>query len=210
MFYFFFHYSTTGLGTYSLIFRSFNFNAASTGTTHSTFQQVLLFFWLSRGLVVWPGLDDLFVPRNPRKVHASHCLGRIMGFAYTVCPHGEISISCTIHNESHSPSSCTKNYTFLRSFSAFSYYVWDRFLSISISATLLCLNYFYFDINCFYRWSFCYNQKRFSFSLKISFSSQYPSLSCEISLACCLKCLSQNTRDVTSLVKAHELCFCLH
>ena len=53
-----------GLNTY---LSCFIFTLSSTGTTKSTIRQVLFFScWLSFGLVVYPRLDHLFVPHNPR------------------------------------------------------------------------------------------------------------------------------------------------
>ena len=48
------------------------------------FSRFFCFCWLSLGLVVWPGLGDLFVSQNPREFCASHSLGRILFSAYTI------------------------------------------------------------------------------------------------------------------------------
>ena len=57
------------------------------------------------GLVVWPRLDDSFVPQNHNKFCTPHFLRWILDCAYTICSYGEISISCTIPNGSPSPPS---------------------------------------------------------------------------------------------------------
>ena len=64
-----------------------------------------LFYRLSFGLVVCPGLDDLFLSQNSREFCVSHFSGRISGCAYTICSYDQISISCTIPRGSTSPSS---------------------------------------------------------------------------------------------------------
>ena len=60
------------------------------------------------GLVVWPKLDDSFVSQNPREVCASHFPERILGYA---CPHGQLSVSCTIPSRSLSPPNRIYSYT---------------------------------------------------------------------------------------------------
>ena len=64
------------------------------------------FFFYSQGLVFWPGLDDPFVSQNPREVCASRSPGRILVCAYTICSHGQISMSCTVPVGSPSSPSC--------------------------------------------------------------------------------------------------------
>ena len=51
---------------------------------------------------VWPSgwnWGDLFVSQSPRKFYASHFLGQILIYGYTICHHGQILISCTILSE---------------------------------------------------------------------------------------------------------------
>ena len=62
---------------------SFNFSLWSVGTAKSAIWQVLLFCWLSLGLVVWPRLGELFVSQNHREVCAFHFLGK---FSMTLVP----------------------------------------------------------------------------------------------------------------------------
>ena len=53
------------------------------GTAKSIILLLLFsFFKLSLGLVVWPGLGDLFISQNSREFYASHSLGWILGYAY--------------------------------------------------------------------------------------------------------------------------------
>ena len=49
-----------------------------------------------------PGLNDLFVSKDPREFHDLGCLGWILICACTICLYGQISISCTIPSESPS------------------------------------------------------------------------------------------------------------
>ena len=64
---FMFHISFNSLARswyFSLFSPSFSFTPWSAGTVKSTIWPVLLFYWLSLGLVVWPRLDDPFVSQN--------------------------------------------------------------------------------------------------------------------------------------------------
>ena len=69
------------------------------------FASFLFFFFLLllQGLVVWPRIGDPFVSQNPKGVCASHSPGHILGCAYTICLHGQVSISCTIPSGSFCP-----------------------------------------------------------------------------------------------------------
>ena len=75
----------------ALFSHSFNFTQWSTGTAKSTILQVFFYFFFLLLL-----LRDLFVFQNPRGVCAFHSLGQILGCAYTICPYGQTSTSCTI------------------------------------------------------------------------------------------------------------------
>ena len=88
---------------------SFIFSQWSAGTAKYTRWQVLfilffLFFsffffffccWLSRGLVFWLRLGDLFVSQNPREFYVSHFLRMILICVYTILLNVQISISFT-------------------------------------------------------------------------------------------------------------------
>ena len=69
---------------------SFNFTECSTGTAKSTIPQVLFFYWLLHGLVIWLRLGDLFVSQNPWGVCVSHFPRQILGCTYTICLYGQI------------------------------------------------------------------------------------------------------------------------
>ena len=56
---------------FSLFSLSFNFTLLSAETVKSTILQVLSFYWLLQGLVVWPRLNDPFVCQNPRRICSS-------------------------------------------------------------------------------------------------------------------------------------------
>ena len=85
--FFFFQFSSKNWVVVSLFF---SFTQWSAGTVKSTIQQVLFFCWLSLGLVVWRRLSDPFVSQNPKDFSASHFLGRILGYVYTMCSYGQI------------------------------------------------------------------------------------------------------------------------
>ena len=45
-------------------------------------------------MVFWPRLGDLFVFQNPKGVYV-FSPGQMLGYAYTICSYGQISISYT-------------------------------------------------------------------------------------------------------------------
>ena len=69
------------------------------------------FCWLSLVLIVWPRLSDPSASENPRKLCTSRSSEGIPGCAYTISSHGQIPISFTLPNWSHSTSSCVYPYT---------------------------------------------------------------------------------------------------
>ena len=112
---FIFHsfFSSLEMSRYFIPFSlSFSFTLWSAGSAKSITRQVLCFFFLlSQGLVDWMRLGDPFVSQNPRDVCASHSPGQILGCVYTICLHGQISISCTIPSGSPFPTTRVKSYT---------------------------------------------------------------------------------------------------
>ena len=64
---------------------SFSFTLWSAGTAKSPIRQVLFFCFFLFFFVVWPRLDNPFVPQNLHEFCASHFLGQILGWAYTSC-----------------------------------------------------------------------------------------------------------------------------
>ena len=93
---FMFHYffSSPARSRHSSLFSlSFSFTLWSVGTAKSRIRQVFFFCCLlSLGLAVWPRLDDPFVSQNPKEYCASHFLGWILGFAYTICSYGQFKL----------------------------------------------------------------------------------------------------------------------
>ena len=158
---------STHLTLFSL---SFSFTLWSAGTLKSTIWQVLFFYWLSLGLVVWPRLSDQFVSQNPREFCASRtdsglCINHLFMWP-----------NLNFLNNSQWITLPTQSCLLLYFLCANLLYllVVDRFVSIttlSISAILLRLFYSCFGILSPYGVVLCWYQKRFSFSLKISFSS---------------------------------------
>ena len=63
----------------------FNFTQWSAGTAKSRIRQVLFFYWLLVGLVIWPRLCEPFVSQDPKEFCASHSPGQILGCACTIC-----------------------------------------------------------------------------------------------------------------------------
>ena len=56
----------------SLFLLSYSFTLMSAGMAKSTIRQVLFFYWLLLGLVVWPRLSNPFLFLNPKEFCASH------------------------------------------------------------------------------------------------------------------------------------------
>ena len=67
--------------------------------------------WTQLSLVVWPRLGVPFTSQNSREFCEFCSPERILSCAYTICSHGQISVSCTVHNGSPSPPSRVYSYT---------------------------------------------------------------------------------------------------
>ena len=81
----------------------FSFILWSAGTAKSTILQIL-FFCLSF-------LGDPYMCQSPVGVYMCHFLGQELGCEYTICWHGQISISCTFLSGSPCPPSRILPYT---------------------------------------------------------------------------------------------------
>ena len=95
----FFFFSSLEMFKYTSLFSlSFTFTLWSTGQQSLIFAKFSFWCcrWLSLCLVFWPGLGDLFSSHIPWKICAFHSSIFILGCAYTICPHGQISIFCTV------------------------------------------------------------------------------------------------------------------
>ena len=68
--------------------------------------------WLLLGLVFWPRLGDPCVCQSPIGVYVRYFLGQVLGYAYTICLYGQISISCTSPCGSPCWPRCVWSYTF--------------------------------------------------------------------------------------------------
>ena len=85
-FFFLFFLFFTNLGTYL----SFSFLWFSLCGLPG--RQILFFYWLWLGLVVWQRLDDPFLSQNPKEHYASHSLGWFLDRECTPFSYGQIKI----------------------------------------------------------------------------------------------------------------------
>ena len=107
MFHSFFFQFPSKIEVFILLFHFLSILLCGQPEQHSPQFCMFFFFccWLLSGLVVWPGLGDLSVCQNPRRVCTCHSPGQMMGCANT------ISISCTIPCGSLCPTSRVYSYT---------------------------------------------------------------------------------------------------
>ena len=90
MFQFFF--SSLARSTYLFLFQFYSVVCPDSKVHNSVGSKFPFFIFCSLllDLVVWPGLDDLIVSQNLRKLCASHSPGLIIGCTYTICLYGQI------------------------------------------------------------------------------------------------------------------------
>ena len=75
----------------SLFSHSFSFILyVSRHSKVDNFVGFLFFCWLLLDLVFWSRLGDPFVCQSPVGVCVCHFLGQVLGYAYTICWHGQI------------------------------------------------------------------------------------------------------------------------
>ena len=73
----------------------------------------LFLCWLLLGLVFWPRLGDPCVCQSSMRVYVCHFLGQVLGYVYTICLYGQISISFT--SPSGSPCPFCRVYSYILS-----------------------------------------------------------------------------------------------
>ena len=88
--------------------------------------------WLLLRLVVWPIVVDPFVAQNPCGVYVSRCLGQILGCVYTIFFHMvKFQFLAQFQVDYRAYPVTSSLILFLCLFAAFTYYMIDRFYSVT-------------------------------------------------------------------------------